>query len=271
MADLRGFGVTSIHEGVELAGDEQESQARIKPYRIETLEDAGMRVVVAPELSGRIIAMTDKRKSFELLRRPSPGERGYPDVGGLAVSVAPDWHTRTRYPVSWTLESVSGTRELVLAGLAPNGLKLRHRIWRGGDEIRVFTETTLENTSAAAIDAALLWRVEADPGGDYRDVEVRFQTRDGSMVERTLVRLEEQPSGSESYIGGRLPQGEWFVANRQSGATFRGAVFEAARVNLSWTAKAQKRVTMEGWSAPQKLAPGERLQLRGYYGVYWRQ
>jgi len=271
LADLRGFGITSIHEGAELAGDEQEFQARIKPYRVERLEDAGMRVVVAPELSGRIIAMSDKRKNFELLRRPSPGERGYPDVGGLAVSVYPDWHTRARYPVSWTLESVSGARELVLAGAAPNGLKLRHRVWRAEGESRVFTETILDNTSAAAIDAALVWRAESDPGGDYRDVEVSFQARDGSAVERVLVRPEEQPAGSESYTGVRLPQGEWFVVNRRSGATFRAAVFEAARVNLSWTAKAQKRVTLEGWSEARKLAPGERLQLRASYGVYWRQ
>jgi hypothetical protein len=269
MAALRSFGITSIHEGVELAGDEQEFQARIRPYRVEILEDAGLRVVVAPELSGRIIGMTDKRKSFDLLRRPHPGERGYPDAGGLAVSVYPDWHSRSRYPVDWKLESASGARALTLAGASPNGLKLRHRIWREGEDARVLTETTVENTSAAAIDAALVWRVESDPGCDYRDVEVRFRARDGTVVERALARPEEQPSGSESYTGGRMPQGEWSVVNRRSGASFRAAVFEdAARANLSWTAKAQKRVTLEVWSAPRKLEPGERLQLRGAYGVY---
>ncbi len=268
LADLRGYGVTSIHEGLDLKGDEEEFRGRIRPYRVVTLENAALRVDLAPELSGRVIRILDKASGRDLLRRPSPGERGYPDVGGLGVFLYPDWHSRNRQGVRWEVAEASAT-DVTLAGTAANGLSLRHRLWLRANEPVLATETTAENASRMAVETAVVWRAETDPGGDYREAALRFRARDGSLVERALVRSEEQPSGSESYSGARLPDGEWRVVPR--GGSALGVRFrpeEAARAILSWSAKAQPRVTLDLWAAPRQLAPGERLHLEASCGIY---
>ncbi len=269
LSDARGFGITSIHEGVDLSVDEREFQSQVQPYRLVTLENAAVRVDVAPELNGRVIRVLEKRSGRDLLRRPSPGERGYPDAGGLAVFLYPDWHSRNRLSVAWQLEAARGPSEITLAGTAPNGLKLRRRVWLDAGAVR--TETTVENAAPAPVEVAAVARFEADPGGDYPDLVVRFRARDGSAIERTLIRPEEQPAGSESYWGARLPDGEWRVADSRGGAAVaaRFRAEQVARCNLSWTAKAQRRVTMDIWSPARTLAPGERLALAVDYGTYY--
>ena len=272
VGDVRRFGITSLHEGVELASDEREFQTYMKSYGVQTLENARLRVDVAPDLGGRVIRMIDKRSGRDLLRRPSPGERGYPDVGGLGVFLYPDLHSRSRFAVTWEVEAAPGSSEITLIGSAANGLRVRRRIRLEAQEPLLRTETAVENAGAAAIEVAVQSRIEADPAARYEDLVTAFRAQDGSGVEQPLLRPEEQPSGSESYTGARLPDGEWRIVDRRGGTAlavrFRNE--QVARANLSWTAKAQKRVTTEVWSKPHVLAPGGRLELEASYGIYYR-
>jgi hypothetical protein len=184
------------------------------------------------------------------------------------VFLFPDWHSRNRQGVRWEVAE-AGPTEVTLTGTAASGLSLRQRLWLRANEPVLATETALENASRTPLETALVWRAETDPGGDYREMGLRFRARDGSLFERLLVRPEEQPSGSESYYGPRLPDGDWRVV-RRGGAAF-GVRFrpeETARAILSWTAKAQPRVTLDLWAAPRRLAPGERLHLEASCGIY---
>ena len=54
---VRGFGMTSLHEGRNLGVDEQDF-GNLKAYRLVSLENEVLRVEVAPEMSGRVIRMS---------------------------------------------------------------------------------------------------------------------------------------------------------------------------------------------------------------------
>jgi hypothetical protein len=170
------------------------------------------------------------------------------------------------------VEAAPGPSEIALIGSAANGLRVRRRIRLAEQEPLVRTETAVENTAVAPIEVAVQSRIEADPAATYEDLVTAFRAQDGSGVEQPLLRPEEQPSGAESYTGARLPDGEWRIVDRRGGTAlavqFRNE--QVARANLSWTAKAQKRVTLDVWSKPRVLAPGERLELEASYGIYYR-
>jgi hypothetical protein len=132
----------------------------------------------------------------------------------------------------------------------------------------LWTETTVENASASPVEAAVVWRAETDPGGDYGELSFRFTAQDGTRIERPLIRPEEQPSGAEDYFAPRLPAGEWRLAGQ--GRSLPGVRFspdQIARARISWTAKHQPRVVVDLWSPERTLAPGERITLKAGYGL----
>jgi hypothetical protein len=250
MAALRGFGITSIHEGVDLAAGEEEFRARIRPYPVVTIENAALRVDLAPELSGRVIRILEKASGRDWLRRPSSGERAYPDVAGLGVFLFPDWHSRNRFDVRFE-EAERRPLEITLAGATANGLKVRHRLRLDETRPVLWTETTVENASVAPVETALVWRAETDPGGDYSDIGI--------------LRPGEQPSGSEGFTGPRLPDGEWRLGAGLPSVRLNPG--QVARAHRSWTAKHQRRVTLDLWYPPRQLAPGERVFLEAGLGM----
>jgi hypothetical protein len=73
LGGLPAFGITSIHEGRDLASDHEEIARYLKPFAVATIESASLRVDVVPELSGRVIRLIDKRTGLDALRRPDPG------------------------------------------------------------------------------------------------------------------------------------------------------------------------------------------------------
>ncbi|HZT30682.1 MAG TPA: DUF4838 domain-containing protein [Bryobacteraceae bacterium] len=255
---VRGFGITSIHEGRELHADEEEFAARMKSYRLVTLESDAWRVDVAPELSGRVIRMIDRKTGRDALRRVDPGERDYPDQGGLAAFVYPDYHARA-WTAEWSVEGTPAKDQVTLAGRTANGLVLQRRIeLRAGG---VHTETVLENRGDAALEAALQSRVEWDPG-NIDAAAVSFQRQDGSAADRKLIQPDQPPTGSETWQDGQRPAGEWRVA----GWWNRFPQAQVERTLVSWTAKGDARVIFGLWSPVRRLAPGETLRLEADYG-----
>ncbi|MBI3471714.1 MAG: DUF4838 domain-containing protein [Candidatus Solibacter usitatus] len=263
LSRARSFGITSLHEGRDLSVDEKEFAA-LQPYRVMELENEAWRVDVVPELSGRVIRMLDKRTGRDALRRIDSGERGYPDVGGLSVSVHPDFHGRA-WPIQWQVEK-STSSQVWLTGAASSGLRLRRGIELRPDGLH--TETSVENSGATAVEAALQSRVDWDPG-DIDDATVAFRRRDAGQVERKLIQPEEPPTGSETWSGIEQPGGEWQVLSARAGLSLanRFVPDQVERSFLSWTAKGSPRVTFGLWSKARRLEPGERLRLEAVYGA----
>jgi hypothetical protein len=268
MNDVRSFGITELHEGSKLAEDEEEFSKWMRPYRVTTLENAALRVVVAPELSGRAIQMVDKRTGKDVLRHPDPGERSYPDVGGLSVSVYSDYLAAKPYEAKWEVESQAGPSQLVLTGTLANGLKARRVIRLRQDEPVVQTETTLDNGSASALDVLLQSQYVIDPKIMDR-VVLSFRRKDGKTVEQRLLQPGQEPRGSQVYDGAEQPDGAWMLSEAGTGLVLANHFpkDQVSRCFVHWTGKAENAVSMGIWSAKRALGPGETLKLEADYGI----
>ena len=269
MNDVRSFGITELHEGTTLAEDEGEFSNSIRPYRVATLENAALRVVVAPELSGRAIQMIDRRTGKDVLRHSDPGERSYPDVGGLNVSVFSDYLAATPYEAKWELQPQTQPTETLLTGTFANGLKARRTIRLRKGEPVVQTETTLENGGASALDVVLQSRCVVDPKTMDR-VVLSFRQQDGKTLEQRLVQPGQEPRGSKVYDGSEQPDGEWMLSEAGTGPVLvnRFPKDQVSRCFAHWTGKAENAVTLGLWSAKRALGPGETLKLEADYGIH---
>jgi len=269
-SDVHSFGITELHEGSKVSEDEENFKNRIKPYRVATLLNAALRVDVAPELSGRVIRMIDRRTGHDLLRRPDPGERPYPDTGGLSVSVNSDYLGRT-YETTWELEPQTEPTELRLTGTYTNGLKASCVIQLRKDEPVLHTETTLKNHGDTAQDAVLQSRCVAGPRNMGESV-LSFRRQDGKTTQQKLIEAGLEPRGAVTYDGTEQPDGEWMLSQAGPGLVLvnRFPKDQVSRCFARWTGKTDNSAIMGIWSVKRSLAPGEALKLEADYKILRR-
>jgi hypothetical protein len=269
IAAAKKFGIQQLHEGRKIAEDETEFAARTRPYRVATIENAALRVRVAPELNGRIIEITDKRSGLNLLRVPDAATRGYPDLGGAAVSVLPEYRGRA-YEVKWQPAAARGN-ELSLAGAGPGGLQLTRRISLAGDEAVAHTVTTVENAGSAPIRVALQARAEYSPRDDLdgRLLALRYKSEDGSAFDAPLFQAGQETSGNATLTGSKRPAESW-TAYHRGGVPGLMNLFRAGQVErpvMDWSLRGASAITLSLWSKETELKPGEKLTLEAGYGV----
>jgi hypothetical protein len=269
MSDVRSFGITQLHEGVPLNVDEDNFQHFMKPYQVATIENAALRVQVAPELTGRIIRIIDKKSGKDLLHRPDPGDRFYPDVAGLTAAVYSDYLAARPYDVKWELEPQSGRRALHLTGTFTNGLKARRVIRLEKDEPVVHTETTIENGGDSALDVVLQSRWVVGSKTLDRAV-LSFRQSGGKTVAQKLIEPGLEPRGSKVYDGAEQPDWEWVLsgAGTDEALVNRFPREQVSRCFVQWTAKTENAATMGLWSTKRSLRPGESLKLEADYGMH---
>lgn len=250
LAKLPSFGITSIHEGRQLDWDHAWVDA-MKPLKAVTLDAAGLRAVVVPELSGRIVQLVQKSTGRDLLRRPDPGDRGYPAAGGVLVEAASDFVARP-WTGAWTLVSASD-REVVQQADFENGLRITETIFgaRGGIVVRI----TAENRAANLLQTAIRTTANLDPGNPD-DLTVRFRSRAGDVVTQSTVRAGEPPDGSAVFDGERLPDGRWEIAGASGvSASMTFDQDRTGRAVAGWNAKGVPRAALALWTQPLRLAP----------------
>jgi hypothetical protein len=268
LKDSRSFGITAWHEGRPLEEDEKEFARYIKPYRVATLESSTLRVIVAPELSGRIISIIDKATALDVVHHPDSGDRLYPDLSGFGMFAYSDYVRSRSYDAVWELEAQAGPQEIHLTGTCPTGLKMRRTIRLLTDKLVVHTETTVENTGTSAADAVLNSRCDISPKFIDKSV-VTFRSQVGKTVQKAVLPPGEEPDGSQWYADSDQPDGEWTL----TGVGTRMAVVnsfpkdQVTRCLLNWIGKADSRVTLGLWSAKRTLAPGESLKLEADYEI----
>jgi hypothetical protein len=269
MNDVRSFGITELHEGSKLAEDEEEFSKSMKPYLVATLENAALRVDLAPELSGRAIRMIDRRTGRDVLRHPDPGEPSYPDVGGLSLFVYSDYLAARPYQAKWEFEPQTMPTELRLAGTYANGLKARRTLRLRKNETVLHTETTLENAGASPLDVVLQALCTVGPESIEQAI-LSFPQQDGKAVEQRLVQAGREPRGSKVYDGSEQPEGEWTLSEAARGLVLvnRFPEDQVSRCFVRWTGKAENAVSLGLWSAKRALAPGETLKLEADYGIH---
>ncbi len=265
LSDVRSFGITALREGQPLAKDEEHFAKLIKSYSVVTLENAALKVHVVPELNGRVVTMTDKASGKDVLRHADPGERHYPDTGGLTVAVFPDNHSRG-YEANWSLVAQPGPDELILAGSCSNGLKLVLKMRLDGATLR--TETRVENTASAPLDAMLQAQFDAD----MRQPEVAaiaFRSRGRTPFHLKLTQSGQEPRGSANYDGTNQPDGEWQFVGANSGVSIvnRFAAEAVSRCSLLWSARWEHSTVLTVWSNQRSLGSGEAMTFETSYAV----
>ena len=267
-SDSHRLGVTRWGEEAAVAKDEKAFTDTLRSYTVLTLENAALRLRIAPELNARVVSITDKRGGRELLNQPASVEMNYPDRSGLSVSVYPDYVGASPFPVVWRAEPSSDARELRFTGTTSEGLKLRRRIALAGDDARFHTETSVENASGKAIQAVLQSQFDAD-AGRMEDASVEFTAVDGRQTRQRFLEPGGQPLGGQNYLGPQVPAGEWRIVNRSGGRVLanRFDVAQAARCMLGWSAKNANRVSLGLWSGKRTLGPGEVLRLDSDYAL----
>jgi len=268
MADLRRYGITGLAEGHVLADEERDFAARIRPYRVHTLENAAMRIRVAPTLNARVIEMMAKPRKQELLRRPDPDELSYPARAGVMIAVRPDRYGTT-WDVAWEVDANTTGDGLPLIGRCTNGLVLQRRMRLIEDRPFLFTHTRVRNDSTGPLDVILESPIQPNveaPGN--LDVRLRFRTGTGVAVDRTLLATGLSDRGAVTYSGDDLPDGEWQLENRAAGLTVINR-FRKAHVNVctaSWLGRGENRVILSVWSPKHTLQAGQAFEFEADYG-----
>ncbi len=268
IADARSLGVTRLSEESDMAKDDANFTATLRAYRVVTMENAALRLELAPDLNGRIVRMLDKRTGREVLNQPAPEETSYPNRTGLSASVYPDFVNAPAYPVQWAVELSPDQYEATLTGTTAAGLRVRRTLRLAPVEPRLHTETVVENGSAKPLETTIQSQVDFD-AGRMEDAHVAFQPASGPPIRRRMIEPAEQPTGTETYSAERNPNGEWRVVNTSAGLELvsRFPPDQADRGVLNWSAKSQNRVGLGVWSKKRLLQPGESIRLDADYAI----
>jgi uncharacterized protein DUF4838/glycosyl hydrolase family 67 len=268
MADLRRYGITGLAEGRVLADEERDFAARIRPYRVHTLENAVLRVRVAPALNGRVIEMMAKPRKQELLRRADPDELSYPARAGVMVAVRPDRYGTT-WDIAWEVDAGATRDGLLLIGRCANGLVLERRMRLVEDRPFLSTHTRVRNDSTGSLDVILEAPLQPNVEGPGNvDARLRFRAQTGVAVDMRLLGPGLAYLGAATYSGDDLPHGEWQVENRAAGLTvvnrFRQAHVEAC--TATWLGRGENRVILSVWSPKYTLQAGQTVEFEADYG-----
>lgn len=290
MSVVRSYGIQQLHEGRSLDFDEKAFEQRLRRYGVVTLENAWLRAQIVPELDARVVSLVSKPDAQALLRRaleaeagrvvsvrhdpreqelllwPDPGDRAYPNAGGLNVQIHPDYQARP-WEVPWRIVSAAPDR-LRLEGSLPNGLRLRQEMRLAEAELQI--RTVVENEGVFNVQAALQARVNYGPGRlDDPRLAVHYRARDGRVVDRTMFEPGLETSGAEFLEGPACPDGAWRALHRAGGRALlnRFGTDQVSRVRLEWSVRGDNRLTLALWTAERELRPGEVLQLDAFYAV----
>lgn len=265
--EVRRFGIQQLHEGRSLESDEKELEQRLQQYGVVTLENDVLKVELVPALNARIVQLRYKPSNSELLYQPDPGERGYPNTGGIVVQVHPDYQA-SACAVQWQVLSASSQLVRLVGSLA-NGLRLYRVVRLRGDRLEL--ENRLENGTSAPVVAALQVRASYGAGRpeDAR-LAIAYPARDGRRVDRTLFEPGLETSGAETLTGGQMPAGLWKTFHRAGGVqlvnSFRASDVE--QVRLEWSVRGDNRVSLVLWSPEVELVPGSAVEMTT---EYWAQ
>jgi hypothetical protein len=259
---LRGYGMQSTHEGRRFDWDESQWDRYLKPFPSVTLEDATLRADIVPELNGRVLRLVDKPSGLDLVHRSRAGERDYPNLGGLTAWVQADYKSKP-LASTWRLVHAAPPREVVVEGVAANGLRLR-RTWRVEDG-QLKSTTRVDNPTGAPIEFVIQAR------GFFAAPELGFShgEANGAWTDRVLRAPGTPPAGSQTLEGAQRPAGAWAVWRAEANLRVvnRFSPEQVERCVVDWSVRGSKRSSLNLYSPRTTLAPGQSIELRSDYQV----
>ena len=233
-----------------------------------TLENASLKVVVVPQIGGRVWRLYHKARQKDLLwRGPIPAwalARGldaatYSNIGGYEEYAgtkfgAPGWAER------YESQLAPDGRSVTLSTAIPGGLRLTRTITLAPDNPALTIVSRLENTSGKELKAAMLRAHPQFAVKAAAPARLRVRTADGAW--RPLT-----PTAGENYLTAeRRPAGAWAVVLPEARLEVVDE-FDSAQVGTCLFYNGPDFANLELFSVQQDLPAGATITLEHRYSV----
>ncbi len=207
--DMDAYGVEALREEpfdciyADLLGE------KLSEHRTVSLENEDMKVVVVPDLGGRIVSVIRKDTGEDILGKTDPVNYFYPAYGGYEESTTMTWG-RTGFSNKY--QAVVAGRTMTLT--APEGISSRSKglIFRRTMTIpprgmRIDFESSITNISGGMKYARLISHLEVN--GDPVQSVLFYRNAAGKTIEADAKDLD--------LSGADTPNGIWGVRNKAAG------------------------------------------------------
>ena len=244
------YGITALREEPFDCNLFTLLRQRLEDHPLTTVENADLRLDIAPDLGGRIVRVTLKRNGEIIVGRTDRDSYFYPASGGYEESTTRTWSS-TGFANPYTVERKGNT--LVLTGKGVNGLIFRRDITLPEKGSHIKIDSSITNSSDKPVIARLLCRMELDADPDSAMVQAGSSEEKAADFYRDGVK---KPAGVWSV---RSAPGRWQVENR-----FKANAVEACRLVCDQRART---VCMEIDGYERELAPGKSTGLEQTWDV----
>lgn len=245
-------GAQALYERGRTLADEVEN---LLGFDLLKLETGRLKLLVAPQLGGRIISLVDTRSGYDWMRHASPLSLGYPFSGGYeeyseVVWRSPGW--KENYSAEADNASITMVADL------ENGLKLQRVITIEGAEA-VAVESTLINSSKHNQDALL--RTHGEFALQSPDDTLAWLCQVGGDVKLHAPWRQGAASGDIWFEGVDKPAGRWGLKMDVAELHFEFEPLDVDRCLLSWSDD-EHAVRFDTYGAAKRLKPGESTTIR---------
>lgn len=234
---------------------------KLRPHETVSIENGDMKVVVVPDLGGRIISIVLNATGEEILGETDPLNYFYPAYGGYEESTTMTWG-RTGFSNVYTADIKGRTMTLT----APEGISARSGglIFKRTMSIpekgtRIDFESTITNISQGMKYARLISHIEldADPSQSV-----------AGWIDASGKTVEEDVKKGFYKDGANTPRGSWYIKNKTTGWTvenrFPARDIEACHLMCYDTTKT---LELETLGFEKNLAPGEKIVRKHSYEI----
>ncbi|NLC57941.1 MAG: DUF4838 domain-containing protein [Armatimonadetes bacterium] len=250
--------ITHLNEG-GLHPDKLREQVapRIYGAKVITLENAALRLRVAPSLGGRILTVEQKAGNRSLIPLPAPNTPGFPAVGGYWESAgfgrgAPGAIQAFQVEGQPAADSVTLTADL------GGGLTLR-RVIRLTEEAGWRVESTLTNNGEAARPARLRTTLELALGGENVTLE--------AGGEQMALRIPDDATTATTALAGQTTAESGWTLTGPAGFAVRCQVEGEVLRTLFMNRAVGPTLGVQVLTPEQTLQPKASLSLAATYTV----
>ncbi len=175
------------------------------PMRLEVIENAHLRVEVAPLLGGRTLRIVDKASGESITASNVKESLYFPFAGGEETRLGGQFR-----PMGWfdPYGVTDKTRTSVEVAAPVDGFTLRRTLSLAPDAPVLRIKVSAENAGEKPREILMRHHMEFDLG-PLRETEVWFTSRDGEKVIPSMDRIIAGLREGEYYKTGRAPDGEW--------------------------------------------------------------
>ncbi len=250
--DMTAYGVEHLREEPFDCLYEDLLGEKLRPHDTVSIENEDVKIVVAPDLGGRIVGIILKDTGENIVEKTDNLDYFYPCHGGYEESTTMTWG-RTGFANVYTVEVKGRTMTLNAAeGVMPlsKGLIFKRTITLPRNGARIDFTSTVTNISNGMKYARLISAIEVS--ADPSQAIMGWKGADGKTV--------EQPAESFYKNGKDTPRGTWFVKNPTGKWVienrFTPRDIEACGLSCR---PATQTIGMEVLGFEKNLRPGEKI------------